>query len=89
MAEQVAATKISEKAEEGGVLAKLMIFSLALGIAPITAYFGTQKYLTPDNSIYPAVAAVVVANIILFGYVIVAFREDAQAQKMAQTRKTQ
>jgi len=42
-----------------------------------------------DNSIYPAVAAVIAANIILLSYIVVAVKEDSQAQKVAETKKNQ
>ncbi|PVG03504.1 hypothetical protein CPB86DRAFT_748768 [Serendipita vermifera] len=89
MSEQVAAAKLSDQVEQGGVLAKLLTFSLLLAVVPISTFFGTQWYITPGNTIYPAIAAVVSANIILVGYVIVAIREDSQAAKLTETKKNQ
>ncbi|KAG8761902.1 hypothetical protein FRC19_004865 [Serendipita sp. 401] len=83
MAEQAAASKISEQTAQGGVLAKLAIFSLSLAVLPVTAYFGTQWYLGSGNTIYPAISAVIIANIILVSYVIVAIREDAAGRQQA------
>ena len=42
-----------------------------------------------DNSIYPAAAAVITANIILFSYIFVAIREDAAHQKATDVKKNQ
>ncbi|CAG8630322.1 1088_t:CDS:2 [Acaulospora colombiana] len=81
MSEQVAAAKLSNQVEQGGVLAKLLAFSFLLAVVPISAYFGTQWYITP--------AAVLSANLILVGYVIVAVREDSQAAKLTETKKDQ
>jgi hypothetical protein len=36
---------------------------------------------------YPAVAAVVAANIILIGYIVIAVKEDSKAQKLTETKK--
>jgi len=36
-----------QKWESSGALAKLLVFSLALAVAPLSAYFGTQWYITP------------------------------------------
>jgi hypothetical protein len=41
------------------------------------------------NSIYPAAAAVITANVILFSYIFIAVREDAAYQKATEAKKNQ
>ncbi|RXW21955.1 hypothetical protein EST38_g3893 [Candolleomyces aberdarensis] len=69
-----------------GVLVKLIIFSVSLGIAPLAAYYGSLNYLWKGNSIYAAILAVVAANIILVLYIITAALEGGQAQP-SETKK--
>ncbi|KAL7754479.1 vacuolar ATPase assembly integral membrane protein vma21 [Sorochytrium milnesiophthora] len=76
------------------VVAKLIFFMAALLFGPITSYFYVYNYIFPGNSTYGAVAAVIVANVVVAGYVVVAFWEandsDDYAPGQAQeTKKTQ
>ncbi|CCA70613.1 hypothetical protein PIIN_04550 [Serendipita indica DSM 11827] len=87
MSEHAAAAKIANQTEQSGVITTLLVFSVSLAVVPISAYFGTQWYLTPGNTIYPAVAAVVSANIILISYVILAIRDDSETRKTLQEKK--
>ncbi|RSH81456.1 vacuolar ATPase assembly integral membrane protein vma21 [Saitozyma podzolica] len=61
------------------VLYKLIIFALLMAIAPIGTYFSSLNYLWEGSTTLAAISAVVAANIVLVGYVVVAFREDAAA----------
>ncbi|KDQ64880.1 hypothetical protein JAAARDRAFT_28533 [Jaapia argillacea MUCL 33604] len=76
MSQQVAPAKVTEQAVQGGILIKLIIFSLSLAIVPITSYFLSEKYLWNGNSTYAALTAVFAANIFLVGYVTVSLMED-------------
>ncbi|KAJ3152166.1 vacuolar ATPase assembly integral membrane protein vma21 [Geranomyces variabilis] len=58
------------------VLAKLIIFSILLFALPIATYFASLDRLFSGNQNYSAIAAVVVANCVVFAYVLVAILED-------------
>ncbi|TPX71712.1 hypothetical protein SpCBS45565_g00779 [Spizellomyces sp. 'palustris'] len=58
------------------VIAKLLIFSFLLFFLPIATYFYTLRTIFNGNSNYSAMAAVIVANLVVFAYVVVAFLED-------------
>ncbi|GAA5838888.1 hypothetical protein JCM11251_003728 [Rhodosporidiobolus azoricus] len=74
-----AAERIPEgHADLSGVLAKLGGFTVAMVLLPIGTYFASRDYLFDSNTTYSAVAAVVVANVILVGFIAVAFLEDAK-----------
>jgi len=77
--------------EDGkGVLLKLIIFSLSLGIVPITSYFASEKYIWNGNSTFAAITAVVSANVVLVAYIISSLREDQAEQetkKLSESRK--
>ncbi|KAI8914905.1 hypothetical protein DFJ77DRAFT_510886 [Powellomyces hirtus] len=60
----------------GAVLAKLILFSVLLFVLPIGTYFATLDRLFGGNPNYSAIAAVVVANLVVVAYVVVAFLED-------------
>ncbi|KAI9448230.1 hypothetical protein H4582DRAFT_1899351 [Lactarius indigo] len=68
--------------EQGGVLLKLVIFSLSLGIVPIASYFASEKYIWGGNSTFAAITAIVAANIVLVAYIISSLRDD-QAERAA------
>ncbi|KAI5452194.1 vacuolar ATPase assembly integral membrane protein vma21 [Naganishia albida] len=59
------------------VLAKLLFFATLVAVVPIATYFVTIDRLWHGSTTWAAISAVVSANIVLIGYVIVAFREDA------------
>ncbi len=58
------------------VWAKLAFFSVALFAAPMAAYYGAKDRVFAGNATYAGGLAAAVANIVLIGYVIVAFLED-------------
>lgn len=69
------------------VIYKLLFFTFAMIVAPISSYFLTVNAVYSGNSTYAGATAAVVANVVLIGYVIVAFQEDqadrAEADKDA------
>ncbi|KAI0254364.1 hypothetical protein BJV78DRAFT_1121458 [Lactifluus subvellereus] len=73
-----------------GALFKLVIFSLSLGIIPITSYFASEKYVWNGNSTLAAITAIVAANIVLIAYIITSLRDDKaerEAGKPLESRK--
>ncbi|KAI9507724.1 hypothetical protein F5148DRAFT_83009 [Russula earlei] len=68
-------------AQGGGVLFKLVIFSLSLGIVPISSYFASEKYIWNGNSTFAAITAVVAANAVLVAYIVTSLRDDRAEQE--------
>nr|XP_018266713.1 uncharacterized protein I303_00688 [Kwoniella dejecticola CBS 10117]OBR88871.1 hypothetical protein I303_00688 [Kwoniella dejecticola CBS 10117] len=59
------------------VLYKLIIFAVAMAVVPIGTYYFVLSY-TKGNTIASAIAAIITANLVLVGYIIVAWLEDSQ-----------
>ncbi|KAJ3487422.1 hypothetical protein NLJ89_g11714 [Agrocybe chaxingu] len=78
MSAQAAASNLNAQAVSGGVLARLLAFSIALGVLPIVSYFGSLNYLWEGNATYAAITAIIAANIVLVTYIIVSVLEDRQ-----------
>ncbi|KAJ7742504.1 hypothetical protein DFH07DRAFT_43461 [Mycena maculata] len=93
MSEQVAGGKLNEDAASSAQLAKLVFFSLSLGIIPITSYFGSLKYVWNGNATYAALTAVLGANIVLVGYIITSILDDKRStvptKPAKESKKTQ
>ncbi|KAF4631528.1 hypothetical protein G7Y89_g6610 [Cudoniella acicularis] len=58
------------------VIFKLLGFTLAMVVGPIGSYFLTLNTIFGGNSTYAGALAAIMANVVLIGYVIVAFNED-------------
>ncbi|RDL34675.1 Vacuolar ATPase assembly integral membrane protein VMA21 [Venustampulla echinocandica] len=58
------------------VIYNLLGFTLAMVVCPIGSYFLTLNTIFGGNSTYAGATAAIMANVVLMGYVIVAFRED-------------
>jgi len=90
-AQGVSAQTSGQAIEDGkGVLLKLVIFSLSLGIIPITSYFASEKYIWNGDSTFAAITAVVAANVVLVAYIVSSLREDRaeqEARKLSESRK--
>jgi len=69
------------------VLLKLIIFSLSLGIVPITLYFLSEKYVWNGNSNYAAITAIFAANAVLIAYIITSLQEDRESMESAEQKK--
>ncbi|KAH8929864.1 hypothetical protein BT69DRAFT_1255867 [Atractiella rhizophila] len=81
--------KASVEADNTSALLKLGFFAFILAVLPIVSYFWSLNYLFEGkNQTYAALTAVVVANIILVGYIVVAVRED-QEDRMKEKEKKQ
>ncbi|KAF2151700.1 hypothetical protein K461DRAFT_321887 [Myriangium duriaei CBS 260.36] len=75
----------------GSVIAKLLMFTFAMVTFPIGTYFLTKDFVFRGNSTFAGALAAVVANVVLIGYVIVAFNDDkseqaAEAEKEKKSR---
>ncbi|WVQ62661.1 uncharacterized protein L199_000808 [Kwoniella botswanensis] len=57
------------------VLYKLIIFAVLMAVAPIGTYFTVLTYFTKGNTIASAIAAIIAANLVLIGYIVVAWLE--------------
>ncbi|RPA80767.1 hypothetical protein BJ508DRAFT_415237 [Ascobolus immersus RN42] len=67
----------NQKTVPTGTLAKLLIFTTAIVVAPLASYFLTVDRVFNGNSTYSAATAAVVANIVLVGYLVIALQEEA------------
>ncbi|GJE84428.1 VMA21 domain-containing protein [Phanerochaete sordida] len=81
MSERAAVANVTaQTAEQGGVLFKLLLFSAALAIAPLSSYFLSLNYVWNGNSTYAAITAIVAANAVLVAYIAVSLQEERKAQ---------
>ncbi|PBP22699.1 VMA21-like domain-containing protein [Diplocarpon rosae] len=79
--EQELSQKLGEKsiiapAVPAHVIFKLLGFTLAMVVCPIGSYFLTLNTVFGGNSTWAGATAAVLANVVLIGYVLVAFNED-------------
>ncbi|KAF5364245.1 hypothetical protein D9756_000733 [Leucocoprinus leucothites] len=78
MSEQAAVSQIQANTASKGVLAKLLFFSVSLGVIPLTSYYTSLKYISEGNSTVAAITAVVAANVVLIAYIITSLLEDSK-----------
>ncbi|KAI9593064.1 hypothetical protein BDF19DRAFT_449347, partial [Syncephalis fuscata] len=64
----------------GATLAKLAVFVVGLAIGPIATFYFSQDYFN-GNITHSAIASIIVANVVVLGYVAVAFLEDRAENK--------
>ncbi|KAF9181743.1 vacuolar ATPase assembly integral membrane protein vma21 [Haplosporangium sp. Z 11] len=62
-------------------LAKLAFFTIAMICFPIGTYFISLDRYFDGNATYAGISAAVMANVVLFAYVLVAVMEDSQASR--------
>ncbi|CUS10148.1 unnamed protein product [Tuber aestivum] len=67
----------------GSVIAKLLLFTLAMVVAPLGSYFLTVNAVFSGNTTFAGATAAVVANVVLITYVLVAMAEDTREQEEA------
>ncbi|KAJ6539237.1 hypothetical protein B0H19DRAFT_1177879 [Mycena capillaripes] len=91
MSAQAAVGKLNEDVASSAQLAKLVFFSLSLGILPISAYFGSLKYVWNGNATYAALTAVVGANVVLIAYIVTSILDDRSTSPKPpkESKKTQ
>lgn len=66
----------------------LGFFSTALFALPLAAYYGAKDKWLGGNATYAGGLAAIVANLVVVGYVVVAFLEDDGTPQSAGTRAT-
>ncbi|KAF9514781.1 hypothetical protein BS47DRAFT_1328708 [Hydnum rufescens UP504] len=88
MSEKVAAANLVNKGEQGSALAKLLAFSIALAVVPISTYFISLWYIFNGNGIFAAISAVTSANLVLVLYIILSVLEDQGNQPRSEPAKT-
>ncbi|RPA96204.1 hypothetical protein L873DRAFT_1811844 [Choiromyces venosus 120613-1] len=67
----------------GSVIAKLLLFTMAMVVAPLGSYFLTVNTVFSGNTTYAGATAAVMANVVLITYVLVAMAEDTRDQEEA------
>ncbi|APA06443.1 hypothetical protein SS1G_12882 [Sclerotinia sclerotiorum 1980 UF-70] len=71
------------------IIYKLLGFTLAMIIIPISSYFLTLNSIFRGNSTFAGATAAIMANVVLVGYVIVAMKEDqSEALEAAAAKET-
>ncbi|THH06701.1 hypothetical protein EW145_g3913 [Phellinidium pouzarii] len=87
MSDQIAAAKLGDQAAQGGVLAKLIAFAVALAAVPMSTYYGTQRFVWNGDPTSAAISAVVAANVVLAVYIAQSVYEDRQSTKTSKQDK--
>ncbi|PWW78820.1 hypothetical protein C7212DRAFT_304758 [Tuber magnatum] len=65
----------------GSIITKLLLFTLAMVVAPLGSYFVTVNTVFSGNTTFAGATAAVVANLVLITYVLVAIAEDTRGQE--------
>ncbi|KAJ9656921.1 vacuolar ATPase assembly integral membrane protein vma21 [Neophaeococcomyces mojaviensis] len=60
------------------VIRTLLLFTAAMVICPIGSYFVTVNTIFRGNSTFAGGFAALVANVVLIGYVVVAWKDDVE-----------
>ncbi|KAK4111919.1 vacuolar ATPase assembly integral membrane protein VMA21 [Canariomyces notabilis] len=63
------------------VIVKLLAFTFAMIVMPISSYFLTVNTVFGGNSTYAGALAAIMANVVLIGYILVAMAEDQSDQQ--------
>ncbi|KAJ6031178.1 Vacuolar ATPase assembly integral membrane protein vma21 [Penicillium herquei] len=72
------------------VIYKLLAFTAAMVFGPIGMYFLTVNSIYGGNATYAGITAAITANVVLFGYIYVAWKEDqGDRQEAAKAKKAQ
>jgi len=89
MSENVAVAKVADQAAHQAVLGKLILFTAALAIAPLSSYFISQKYIWNGNATLAAVTAIVAAWVVLIAYIFTSIQEENRSTAEADKQKSQ
>ncbi|KAI6800175.1 hypothetical protein KC363_g833 [Hortaea werneckii] len=71
----------------GSVIAKLLGFTFAMVTLPLGSYFASVNMIFGGNSTYAGALAALMANVVLIGYVIVAFQDDQSEREADEAEK--
>ncbi|OQN95830.1 hypothetical protein B0A48_18115 [Cryoendolithus antarcticus] len=69
------------------VIFKLLAFTFAMITLPIGSYFLSVKTIFKGNSTYAGALAAIMANVVLIGYVVVAFNDDKSEREEAEEER--
>ncbi|KAJ5111349.1 Vacuolar ATPase assembly integral membrane protein vma21 [Penicillium argentinense] len=72
----------------GDVIFKLLAFTAAMVVGPIGIYFLTVNSIFGGNPTYAGITAALTANVVLFAYIYVAWKEDQGDQQEAAKAKS-
>ncbi|KAI0796572.1 hypothetical protein C8Q75DRAFT_862440 [Abortiporus biennis] len=82
MSDQAKVSQLADQAAyQGSVLLKLLLFTLALAVAPLSSYYLSLTYLWNGNTTFAAITAIVAANIVLVAYIIVSLIEERKGNE--------
>ncbi|KAJ6112086.1 Vacuolar ATPase assembly integral membrane protein vma21 [Penicillium sp. IBT 18751x] len=70
------------------VVFKLLGFTAAMAFLPIGMYFLTVKTIFAGNATYSGITAAIMANVVLFAYIYVAWKEDQGDREEAEKSKS-
>ncbi|KIY67435.1 hypothetical protein CYLTODRAFT_397131 [Cylindrobasidium torrendii FP15055 ss-10] len=79
--EQSAPALLANQAASGGTLVKLVVFSVSLGVLPLSSYFISLNYIWDGNATFAAITAIVAANAVLVSYIVSSVYEDGSSSK--------
>jgi len=68
---------------------KLLAFTFAMIFAPLASYFLSVKTIFVGNATLAGALAAFIANVVLVGYIIVAWQEDSEEQAKSKEKKGQ
>ncbi|KAG5518908.1 hypothetical protein PMAC_002439 [Pneumocystis sp. 'macacae'] len=69
--------QLDKTTKRSNALVKFFLFSTAMVIVPISSYYLSLKYVFDyDKTTYAAIIAVLMANTVLIGYIVLALIED-------------
>ena len=63
------------------VIQTLLAFTAAMVIVPIGSYFVTVNTIFEGNSTFAGALAAIMANVVLVGYIVVAWKDDQEDQR--------
>ncbi|KAK3054263.1 vacuolar ATPase assembly integral membrane protein vma21 [Extremus antarcticus] len=69
------------------VIFKLLAFTAAMIVLPIGSYFATVNTVFKGNATWAGATAAIMANVVLIGYVIVAFNDDKSEREADEAEK--